>query len=472
MKTNLPAVKQLLLARNRSPSQFHGRRQQLPRNRIRWKSWVCILPKNSNIRNHRQSTRQMWNRRIRRILPNLKNTRVTSNSDLEGWVPNWPLRLYKKNLLDRLFNLRTPIPDLKSEDTQKESREEKKSTCDVDLSTSLELADTGSSKRSEPNIKHTKEKCDHSEFGKISPVGTESWTCQLCPGPTYSSVSGMRKHYWSHYRVWSASKNVLRDMDKDKRKHQDALKAEAQERKRPEYPSASETGAKKIVPKEHYHHRMAKKKIPAAAGAPSSTDGEDESMRPPVEAPPSRIDTLNTTPSRSLSDLADPTVRNRRSQLLSLPIGRIRIGRIWSRVLNAQSELWSLERSWFFQRNRFLQRNRFSKWTRFFKWNRKWRLGYRRDGTDGAWSNSARRYGRIRPKSFIAQIWSGSVVSKIPTLLTLRHLLLYGVPAVMQEARGNSTRPLTALEESHLEQMYNTMLATVPLVRALDTMKD
>ena len=54
---------------------------------------------------------------------------------------------------------------------------------------------------------------------------------------------------------------------------------------------------------------MAKKKIPAAAGAPSSTDGEDESMRPPVEAPPSRIDTLNTTPSRSLSDLADPTVR-------------------------------------------------------------------------------------------------------------------------------------------------------------------
>ena len=64
------------------------------------------------------------------------------------------------------------------------------------------------------------------------------------------------------------------------------------------------------------------------------------------------------------------------------------------------------------------------------------------------------------------------VVSKFPTLRTLRRLLLYGVPAVMREARWNSTRLLTDLEESHLEQMYHTMLATVPLVRALDTMKE
>ena len=63
-------------------------------------------------------------------------------------------------------------------------------------------------------------------------------------------------------------------------------------------------------------------------------------------------------------------------------------------------------------------------------------------------------------------------VSKVPTLRTLRQLLLYGVPAVMRETRRRSTRPLTALEEHQLEQMYYTMLATVPLVRQLDSMTE
>ena len=52
-------------------------------------------------------------------------------------------------------------------------------------------------------------------------------------------------------------------------------------------------------------------------------------------------------------------------------------------------------------------------------------------------------------------------VSKIPTLRTLRQLLLYGVPAVMREARRNSIRPISVSEEIQLEQMYHTMQATV-----------
>ena len=224
-------LKQLLLARNRSPSQFHGRRQQLPRNRIRWKSWVCILPKNSNIRNHRQSTRQMWNRRIRRILPNLKNTRVTSNSDLEGMGSKLATPPLQKESARPIIQFADsdPWPQIGRHTKRIQRRKKVHLRCG-----SLHIFGTCRHRFFQAfGTEYQTHQGKVRSFGsseRFQPFGTESWTCQLCPGPTYSSVSGMRKHYWSHYRVWSASKNVLRDMDKDKRKHQDALKAEAQER--------------------------------------------------------------------------------------------------------------------------------------------------------------------------------------------------------------------------------------------------
>ena len=73
-------------------------------------------------------------------------------------------------------------------------------------------------------------------------------------------------------------------------------------------------------------------------------------------------------------------------------------------------------------------------------------------------------------KILVSKIQPG--VSKIPMLRTLRQLLLYGVSAVMREARRNSIRPMSVSEEIQLEQMYHTMLATVPLVRELDSMSE
>jgi len=71
-------------------------------------------------------------------------------------------------------------------------------------------------------------------------------------------------------------------------------------------------------------------------------------------------------------------------------------------------------------------------------------------------------------KISVAKIRPG--VSKVPTLRTLRQLLLYGVPAVMREARRNCICPMSVSEEIQLEQMYHTMLVMVPIVRELDAM--
>ena len=87
-------------------------------------------------------------------------------------------------------------------------------------------------------------------------------------GPTYSSVSGMRKHYWTHYHVWSATQDTVRERTKEEREHQETLKGAAHGKKK-KPPTAAETGAKKIIPMTNRSRfPMRKTEVSAAAGVP------------------------------------------------------------------------------------------------------------------------------------------------------------------------------------------------------------
>ena len=101
----------------------------------------------------------------------------------------------------------------------------------------------------------------------------------------------MREHYWSHYHVWSAAQDTVREMTKEEREHQETLKGTVPIKTK-KHPTASETGAKKIIPiPDRNRFPMTKPAASAAAGAPSSADEDDDSMKPPKQVPMNRVDT-------------------------------------------------------------------------------------------------------------------------------------------------------------------------------------
>ena len=345
-------------------------------------------------------------------------------------------------------------PEIEPDEVESSSKNKDSSHDDENLSTSMELSDVGSAKRTGPNIKHTKKKSRSSESSDgTGQIEGHSWTCKLCPGPTYSSVSGMRKHYWSHYHVWSAAQDTVREMTKEEREHQETLKGTIPIKAK-KHPTASETGAKKIIPiPDRNRFPMKKPAASAAAGAPSSADEDDDSMKPPKQILITRVDTRRTIEESTSSVATDPTVRKSTKPAPVTAAGR---------DVDKRNLIESPERP-----------------APTFQ--------VTPEEASPAVEDPSDDLELVEPESMepgvvmiddededrkISVTKIQPEVSKIPTLRTLRQLLLYGVPAVMREARRNSIRPMSVSEEIQLEQMYHTMLATVPLVRELDSMSE
>jgi hypothetical protein len=344
-------------------------------------------------------------------------------------------------------------PEIESDELESSSKNQDSSRDGENLSTSMELSDVGSAKRTGPNIKHTKKKSRSS--GSSDGVGqTEchSWTCKLCPGPTYSSVSGMRKHYWSHYHVWSAAQDTVREMTKEEREHQETLKGTIPIKAK-KHPTASETGAKQIIPiPDWYRFPMQKPAASAAAGAPSSAD-EDDSMKPPKRIPMNRVDTPKKIEESTLAVAMDPTVRKSTKP---------------APVMTANRDV---------EKRHIIESPERPAST----------LRATQDEASPEIEDPSDDLELVEPELMKPEVVmiedededrkilatkTRPGVSKVPTLRTLRQLLLYGVPAVMREARRNCIYPMSVSEEIQLEQMYHTMLVMVPIVRELDSMAE
>ena len=331
--------------------------------------------------------------------------------------------------------------------------------------------------RKGPNLKFTKRKGRESK--DLSPTSARAWEptpCQDCQGACFRHRSSLVRHYASqHYKHWEHLGSLFRDMTPEERRQQEALKLRGHTKNvtsavplsseftsseegrsgnssadkkfpkpgRSKIPSAQATNAQPIKP---YIGPLEVWKLPArlsplaascdlSKGIPvpridATREGrtEDPTIRHPTRprmlmAPPRRPEILHPV----ATSVGIPTIQPRTTSvenLYSLP----KVSNDEDRgkedepiIIDAQEPDWNQPTT-------------------------------SKDGRSSISTVSS-----LIPRT-----------CKIPTLDTLRYLLLHGVAAAMRKLKRTSNPPLTTAEEDYFETMYNTMLQTVPLVRELE----
>ena len=305
------------------------------------------------------------------------------------------------------------------------------STCPSSASTDEEL----NIQSGGPHLKRTR---------KV-PVRPGPWNCQLCTANPLQTKGGMRRHYKSHYKIWDPYTDTLVDMSEAERAQQKMVKEMKIQTSR--VPSASATGASPVQLDPTRHKSMGPRNEPFSAREipprtyTSSSEGSEGSKTATVhgELISSRVPNPEGTSMMSGPTVRIPTkprrltTRSRDWQLLVQSPIKLNVpvisGPIFDPPVDTTQEI----------------------------------------EPDQEPSDDEVVGVDDEPKTKIkSEFKTYEQVEKNPRLDTLKQLLLIGVEATIETARRQIWPVMTAAQEDQLRTMYETMLATVPLVRQLN----
>ena len=316
-------------------------------------------------------------------------------------------------------------PDITQETVPRELR----------LSSSTDDDGQATKERKGPNIKYTKKKRMLSAHPwalpptKIDDKGP--WTCRLCTAGPLKTSSGTRRHYWQHYKIWTQSNDTYRDMTAEERQQHETTRTDARTQQR---------------------HVRRRGEIPAALGkVPDDSTTESSTSDSRNASGQLRRDSPNPPLSGLTPDSPGPSERKqtrpnqvgsdskeiKRRQIINCPIKL-------SVPVRGSSE--SSERVEGME------------------------IGARDDSeieSDFSEEAIVCLDDESGTKVKIEDMTANHIRSRI-NLETLKKLLLFGVEATLEQSKKSFWPPLTNLQEESLRVTYQTMLATVPIVRKLD----
>ena len=272
------------------------------------------------------------------------------------------------------------------------------------------------------------------------------WTCRLCTTHPLQTKGGMKRLYKAHYKLWDPYTDLLVDMNEVERAQQELVREMRVSTSR--VPSASATGARPVQLDLSRHKSMGPRNEPSSGREipprtyTSSSEGSEESRTITIheELVPSTIQHSEDASSM----MTGPTVRiptkpkrlttgsrDRRLliQIPNKPNMPVRSGPLFNHPVDTFDEIEpDVELS----------------------------------DDEVVWLDE-------EPKTKVKnEFQTFEQVEKGPKLETLKQLLLFGVEATTETARRQIWPAMSVGQEDQLRRMYETMLATVPLVRQLD----
>ena len=294
------------------------------------------------------------------------------------------------------------------------------------------------------NIKRTRKR----EIGDPGP-----WFCQLCSSGAITTKSGMRKHYKNHYKNWDAQTNLIYDMSESERAQQEftkGLKSVVQM-----FPSAATTGASPVLLNPVRHQYVGHTdEISSARGIPPRTyaSSSESGIQSERAGLPENDRTTGQDRRIVLLDEDGPDLtETHRAHSDKTETG---INGTYARRSAYLKSNIRLDSAFRFVVGRFLPHLPI----RVTKWN---------PDQDPVTEDVVCL--DDEPKVKIKnEFVSYEQVEKRPQLETLKQLLLFGVDATVDAAKKRVWPTMTISQENQLKCMFETMLATVPLVRQLD----
>ena len=301
-----------------------------------------------------------------------------------------------------------------------------------------------------PNIKYTKKKKILSthpwalpimkSFEGGDPVDKGPWVCQLCSTGPLKTVSGTRRHYQHHYKVWSYQYDTYREMNPAEREQQELsrkLKSTTDL-----FPSAVETGAQPVVNRQKRAKRQ--EELPAALGrAPDDMTMESSSSESQNISDPPRQDSRTIVFTGKPPDSPGPTVRKctRPNQVTTGSRNLVRRPVINSPIkLSVPVRMEGIE---------FESRDDMNN-------------GPSSDEDDVVCLDD-----EDEPDTKPEFVAFDQLKSRFNEE-TLTTLLVFGIEDMIEQDRRTVWPPTTTKQVESLRETYRIMLITVPIVRAMD----